>query len=267
MKVAFTPRTFARTITMHSNANAGFEFAQFLNGTTLADPADTVLEQASRFVWRNGDEIEATVNAYTRRLVSLRDRYGTIDQYDLEGSSRAMAAFALTAMMDGKGLGWATWYLRPWHTHILEAIRKHGMSLIRSDDVQAWNDLPETFTIYRGALFAGEKRMVKGTSWTIDLEIARRFGLNSIYSSEGKYQDNIGAVYKISVSKSDILYYSNERCEQEIILSPEPRGREADLHEKVREVDFPESIFKEAPSWMKDIISVPYSNSNPELEP
>lgn len=258
MKPAFTPRTFTRAFDFEGRNS---EFAEFLNSTTLSDPAEAVLERASRFVWRNGDDVESAIQAYTRRLDALRYRYDTIDNYDLEGSSRAMAAFALTAMMDGKGCGWATWYLRHEHLHVLDAIRNHGRSLIRSADAASWNSLPETFTIYRGTLYAGENKIIKGTAWTIDIEIARRFGTNSVCGGERGYKNNTGAVYALSISKTDVLYYSNEREENEIILAPAFRGREAYLYEKTKQKDIEAATSKpqESLSFLNNLTPVPYS--------
>lgn len=159
----------------------------------------------------------------------LEYRYFTIDNYDVEGARRAMAAFALTAMIDGKGRGWATWYLRlhDRHTRIRDDIRAYGKSLIRAADLDTWNSLPETFTIYRGTTYGGETKQVHGTAWTLDEEIAMLFADVGPFVKDGA----TGAVYALQVKKEDILYFTNERNESEIILSPEYGGRTAELVE------------------------------------
>lgn len=201
MKAAFTPRTFVRTVKRHE------QFAEFLNSARVTDPADAVLDRADDFIWRNSDEVDAAVQAWRRRLDALQYRYGTIDQYDLDGANRAMAAFALCAMVDGKGRGWATWYLAysVMNMRIHDAIRRHGKSLIRSEDMGVWGGLPETFIVYRGTNYGGDTKMVRGTAWSLDADEAMKF------ASAGRCAAKDGAIYALDVRKDEVMYYTGER--------------------------------------------------------
>jgi len=228
-KKAFTPRSFARTVSLcfsFPKKDGAAAFAEFLNSTSLTDPADTVLDRAGKFVWRNGYEVEAAARAYARRLDALWRRYGTIEDYDLDGAGRAMAAFALCAMIDGKARGQATWYLSGSNAchEIGSAIRTHGRSLIRSEDLDTWSALPEVFTVYRGTSYGGDTKTVNGTAWSLSLDEAKKF---ASVSRDTKGYKVPGAVYALSVSKRDVLYYTNSREEKEIILPPDWRGRKA----------------------------------------
>lgn len=69
---------------------------------------------------------------------------------------------------------------------------------------------PGPFTLYRGVAGRGRARRVRGFSWTASLDkawwFAERFAVDA-------------AVFQVTVSIVDVLAYSNEREEQEFLVS------------------------------------------------
>ena len=68
------------------------------------------------------------------------------------------------------------------------------------------------FTIYRGVAGVGPARRVKGMSWTASQDIAWWFATRFA----GVQPDP--SVYRVKVEKRDILFYYNQRKEQEFVV-------------------------------------------------
>jgi hypothetical protein len=181
---------------------AGAAFSTFLNFTNDILTADQVFDVASRFVWRNRDEVEEAVNCWWWNVTPEH------------GKQRAMMAFILTAMMDGRGKGGSTWNLMESHfsQEIASMIREYRDTLIASDDVEAWSHLPDIMKIYRGTVYKGKQPVLQGCSFTLDPHVAEDFARCQTYG------DQVGAVYEARVRKDDVLFYSNYRRESEIII-------------------------------------------------
>ena len=81
--------------------------------------------------------------------------------------------------------------------------------LMDKDSFEQYNKLPEKFSIYRGV---GNRRYKNGMSWTLNKDKAIWF------SERFKYDDK--HVYYGIVEKQDVLAYTNERNEYEIIVNP-----------------------------------------------
>ena len=79
--------------------------------------------------------------------------------------------------------------------------------LMNKKELQIYNNLPETITIYRGV---GDSNFKNGISWTLDKDKAIWF------SNRFNYEDR--HVYKATIHKEDILAYIDERNEKEIII-------------------------------------------------
>jgi hypothetical protein len=66
--------------------------------------------------------------------------------------------------------------------------------------------------VYRGVAGYGEHRRVRGISWTGDLERAKWFA--------ARWDLHDPAVYTVTVSKSTLLSYLDQRKEDEYLLWP-----------------------------------------------
>jgi len=67
------------------------------------------------------------------------------------------------------------------------------------------------FTVYRGVSGIGARRRIKGFSWTGSLETAAWFAC--------RYEDLVNpAVYQVTVEKKDVLWFTNERDEDEYVI-------------------------------------------------
>lgn len=83
--------------------------------------------------------------------------------------------------------------------------------LINDEEKMAFNDLPDTLTIYRGYR---HKQFEKGISWTLSLKTAVWFAYR-LSTLGGKAMVVFG-----TCKKADVLGYTNDRQEQEIIIDP-----------------------------------------------
>ena len=81
--------------------------------------------------------------------------------------------------------------------------------LMDEDELKVLHDLPEIVTIYRGV---GSNKYKNGMSWTLDLDKARWFSKR--FNFDGEY------VYQGTINKSDILVYTEQRNESEVIVNP-----------------------------------------------
>jgi hypothetical protein len=103
-------------------------------------------------------------------------------------------------------------------------IEKSGLleHLFSPEDRRRFDSLPDTFTIYRGAKDWNRS----GMSWTLDIKTAAGFATRS--NENGccyrLKPEDFGFVMEKTVTKSDVLFYSNERKEEEVILPSFQRG-------------------------------------------
>lgn len=72
------------------------------------------------------------------------------------------------------------------------------------------------FTLYRGIAGLGRARRVRGWSWTSSIDVAKHFAL--------RFDMSKPAVYQTTVEAADVLFYTNDRTEQEFVIEP-PRTR------------------------------------------
>ncbi|MFV0574825.1 MAG: hypothetical protein ACK5NC_05340 [Vibrio sp.] len=77
---------------------------------------------------------------------------------------------------------------------VLAFISENNLKFMSDDDLDAFNQLPEKVTVYRGGSACG-------FSWSLSYEVAKSFG----------------EVFTATVNKGDILAYINDREEFEII--------------------------------------------------
>lgn len=75
------------------------------------------------------------------------------------------------------------------------------------EDKEHYEALPDVITIYRGVK---PKAKVKALSWTDKLETAQWFA--------DRFEKN-GKVYKAQINKKDVLVYTNQRDESELIVN------------------------------------------------
>lgn len=78
-----------------------------------------------------------------------------------------------------------------------------GTSPSLSDDY--FQSLPEQITLYRGGL-------LNGLSWTNDLTKARWFA--------NRFKPENPEIWQITINKSDVIHFTDERNESEFIVSP-----------------------------------------------
>jgi hypothetical protein len=85
------------------------------------------------------------------------------------------------------------------------------------------SDLPDVVTVWRGTSGQPFKEARKtGYSWTTDRDMACWFAM--------RFADNYGypLVLTANVSKSDIVLFSNERCESEAVIFRTPKSQHVD---------------------------------------
>ena len=82
---------------------------------------------------------------------------------------------------------------------------------VDENDVNDFNALPDTITLYRGQ----NTEDLDGISWTTDYEMAKRFANRH----KMFIKDVEVGILKIDVSKSDIKAYTNSRNEKECIIT------------------------------------------------
>jgi hypothetical protein len=88
------------------------------------------------------------------------------------------------------------------------------------DDVLAFDALPDPFTAYRGCVLTRRKRC--GRSWTLSLDCARWFADRYV---EVCGEGNVGVLSR-SIAKSNVLFYTNQRNEQEVVLIDSSQTRQ-----------------------------------------
>ena len=81
--------------------------------------------------------------------------------------------------------------------------------LMTEEEYEIYNNLPETFTVYRGV---ASGRNPKGMSWTQSLEVAKWFSNRFNYGNKGYIQ-------QATANKKDVLAYFNRRDEDEIVIN------------------------------------------------
>lgn len=78
--------------------------------------------------------------------------------------------------------------------------------LMEEEDLAAYNALPDKVTLYRGQ----NCELLNGISWTLDVEIARKFANMCDCEEVG--------ILELEIDKKDIIAYTNCRNEQECIV-------------------------------------------------
>lgn len=103
------------------------------------------------------------------------------------------------------------------HDAVAQAV-KHNQDLARDVLKRASFDvstLPDTIDVFRGVLSFSSQKSNNGISWTTDRDLACWFAMRfPIWPNP--------AVLKATVSRSDIIFYSNARAENEIVTACEP---------------------------------------------
>lgn len=85
--------------------------------------------------------------------------------------------------------------------------------LMDKDELRAYQELPESITIFRGVSEIN-KRRIKGLSWTTDYEVAKMFaGRYSGYSKGG-------TIYQATIAKKYVYAFFMCREESEVIIDP-----------------------------------------------
>ena len=82
-------------------------------------------------------------------------------------------------------------------------------ALMDNEDYTFYNNLPDKVTVYRGVQ---SKNHAKGFNWSLSKKVATRFATDIAYKNEG-------IVCETTVDKKDIIAYTNQRDEKEIILN------------------------------------------------
>ena len=90
------------------------------------------------------------------------------------------------------------------------------IEMLDKEDKQMYNDLPKRFTIYRSGRFEN------GLSWTLDKEKAEWF------KNRTPYDEIKNNLYERTIDKSEVLFCTNHRKEQEIVYVPD-REKKTDL--------------------------------------
>lgn len=80
-------------------------------------------------------------------------------------------------------------------------------SMMEADEFRAWEDLPPTVTVYRGA----GARNANGISWSLDREVAARFPFLNRYKAEDP------TLFTARVEKRNVLAIKGDRNEREVI--------------------------------------------------
>jgi hypothetical protein len=126
-------------------------------------------------------------------------------------------------------------------------------TLMTDDERAALAALPDPLPVFRGAPYGSLRKMAARLSWTLSVDIARRFA--GFYASP--YISRIGsAVIAGVVPKSKVLAYLNERQEQEVVVD----GR------RVRHLREVEKGERGDPDWEKAMwMSVCLENMGDEI--
>jgi len=94
---------------------------------------------------------------------------------------------------------------------IFSANRSNRDKLMSNEDIKFLENLPETITIYRGGA-TKEKNTGYGISWTLNKDIAQQFVNRKKVLANDEME-----VLEITINKSKVVAYINERNEEEII--------------------------------------------------
>lgn len=94
--------------------------------------------------------------------------------------------------------------------NLMEGAKGDQASFLSPKDLAAFDALPESFTIYRGAV---EMENEKGISYSINANTA-------VWFAE-RLAESGSIVLEGTVNKKDILSYSNDRGEMEVIVDPD----------------------------------------------
>lgn len=90
---------------------------------------------------------------------------------------------------------------------ILKMLRKcNPKYLIGQENFKVYENLPDTFTVYRGLQ---ENAQEDGLSWTLSKDVAEWFA--NRFDNEGKIIEKV-------IHKSEVIAYFNDRDEEEIVL-------------------------------------------------
>lgn len=90
---------------------------------------------------------------------------------------------------------------------ILKMLRKCNLKyLMGSENYEVYENLPDTFTVYRGLQ---ENAQEDGLSWTLSKDVAEWFA--------SRFENN-GEIIEKTVHKTEVIAYFNDREEEEIIL-------------------------------------------------
>lgn len=90
---------------------------------------------------------------------------------------------------------------------LLNSDKKYKDTFMSKEDLQSFNNLPDAFMVYRGYQ---DEDFKDGMSYTLSLDIAKFFANRF---------NNRGKIKEIIVNKKDVYAYTNDRKEQEIIIT------------------------------------------------
>jgi hypothetical protein len=113
------------------------------------------------------------------------------------------------------------------HAHQATRTNNLGMSIRKLSELIASADLDrlrraadllpdgDNFTLYRGVAGSGADRRVRGFSWSASLSAAAWFAI--------RYAEHLDdpAVYRTTVSRKEVLWYSDDRHEAEFVVRPQ----------------------------------------------
>ncbi len=115
------------------------------------------------------------------------------------------------------------WRERRLVKRVLSLIHERDRAaLFTKADKRLFDALPDPLTIYRGA----KKWNQAGMSWTLDIYRAVRFAIHTNQDGEECLlpPSDVGIVMKKIIRKSAVLFYTNERHEDEIVLTRFEKG-------------------------------------------
>ena len=127
--------------------------------------------------------------------------------------------FRFTALLEALGTGyWDAGNLTEEENELVESVwidaenpgvnRDVWLTLFEAMPCGALDKLPKKFTIYRGT---GADDDNNGISWTLSKKVAKFFA--------DRFRDD-GVVLEREIARSDALFYTNGRGEEEVIFNP-----------------------------------------------
>ena len=101
------------------------------------------------------------------------------------------------------------------HAHVISAAatRRRLTSMFKYADFPL-PDFPELLQVWRGTVGIKPEEASKGYSWTCNRDVACWFAT--------RYDANESQVITATIRREEIVYFSNERQEQEVVLAKEP---------------------------------------------